>query len=52
MYLRFCCHMAQQNIADVIGISQMHVSRLLSRSLAQLCDDLAQLASARSTASL
>ena len=40
MYLRFFRHMTQQDIADTIGISQMHVSRLLSRSLARLRDDL------------
>jgi RNA polymerase sigma-B factor len=32
--------MTQSQIAEEIGISQMHVSRLLARTLAQLRDDL------------
>lgn len=39
--LRFFRGMTQSQIADEIGISQMHVSRLLSRSLARLRDTLA-----------
>jgi RNA polymerase sigma-B factor len=34
--LRFFRHMTQTQIADRIGISQMHVSRLLARTLEQL----------------
>jgi RNA polymerase sigma-B factor len=34
--MRFYDHMTQTQIAAEIGLSQMHVSRLLSRSLAQL----------------
>ncbi len=36
LYLRFFEDLTQSEIASVIGISQMHVSRLLSRSLARL----------------
>lgn len=39
--LRFFRGMTQSQIADEIGISQMHVSRLLSRSLARLRETLA-----------
>ncbi|WP_133903253.1 RNA polymerase sigma factor SigF [Actinophytocola oryzae] len=38
--LRFFRHMTQTQIADRIGISQMHVSRLLSRTLENLRKDL------------
>ncbi len=38
--LRFYEGMTQSQIADRLGISQMHVSRLLARSLAQLRDRL------------
>ena len=34
--LRFFANMTQTQIADEVGISQMHVSRLLSRTLARL----------------
>lgn len=34
--MRFYEHMTQTQIADEIGLSQMHVSRLLKRTLAQL----------------
>ncbi len=40
MRLRFYEGMTQTQIADRLGISQMHVSRLLARSLAQLRDRL------------
>jgi RNA polymerase sigma-B factor len=40
LLLRFFGNMTQSQIADEIGISQMHVSRLLARTLAQLRDDL------------
>ena len=36
VYLRFFQGMTQSEIAAQLGISQMHVSRLLARSLAQL----------------
>ncbi len=36
LMLRFFRNMTQSQIADEIGISQMHVSRLLARTLAQL----------------
>jgi RNA polymerase sigma-B factor len=36
LYLRFFEDLSQSEIADRIGISQMHVSRLLARSLADL----------------
>ena len=36
LLLRFFKNMTQSQIADEIGISQMHVSRLLTRTLAQL----------------
>ena len=34
--LRFFGNMTQSQIAEEVGISQMHVSRLLAKSLAQL----------------
>jgi RNA polymerase sigma-B factor len=39
--LRFFHHMSQTQIADELGMSQMHVSRLLARSLAQLRSGMA-----------
>lgn len=36
LYLRFIRGMTQSQVADDLGISQMHVSRLLTRVLAQL----------------
>lgn len=38
--MRFFGHMTQSQIAQEVGISQMHVSRLLARSLAQLREGL------------
>lgn len=38
--LRFFYNMSQTQIAERVGISQMHVSRLLSRTLAQLREGL------------
>jgi RNA polymerase sigma-B factor len=38
--LRFFRNMTQSQIADDVGISQMHVSRLLSRTLARLRESL------------
>jgi RNA polymerase sigma-B factor len=40
LLLRFFGNMTQSQIAEEIGISQMHVSRLLAKTLAQLRDDL------------
>lgn len=40
LVLRFFESMTQTQIADRVGISQMHVSRLLSKSLARLRDQL------------
>ena len=36
LLLRFFKNMTQSQIADEIGVSQMHVSRLLNRTLEQL----------------
>jgi RNA polymerase sigma-B factor len=36
LHLRFFEGMTQSEIAERLGISQMHVSRLLARSLSQL----------------
>jgi RNA polymerase sigma-B factor len=41
LLLRFFGNMTQTQIAQRVGISQMHVSRLLSQTLAQLRDGLA-----------
>ena len=38
--LRFFGNLTQTQIAERVGISQMHVSRLLARSLATLRDQL------------
>lgn len=40
LYLRFFKGMTQSGIAEQLGISQMHVSRLLSRCFAQLREEL------------
>ena len=40
--LRFLRGLSQSEIADELGISQMHVSRLLSRTVAVLTDSLVQ----------
>jgi RNA polymerase sigma-B factor len=42
LYLRFFRGLTQTEIADRLGISQMHVSRLLSQTLAQLRDSIKQ----------
>ena len=42
---RFFDELTQAEIADKVGISQMHVSRLLSRSLTALRKELGTLAS-------
>ena len=39
--LRFFHGMTQSQIAEEVGISQMHVSRLLARSLATLREGMA-----------
>ena len=39
LHLRFFEGLTQSEIATRLGISQMHVSRLLARSLAQLRED-------------
>ena len=38
--LRFYGNFSQEEIAERVGISQMHVSRLLARALSQLRDRL------------
>ncbi|MFJ2610377.1 SigB/SigF/SigG family RNA polymerase sigma factor [Streptomyces sp. NPDC087425] len=40
LYLRFFHGMTQQGIADRLGVSQMHVSRLLTRCCAQLREEV------------
>jgi RNA polymerase sigma-B factor len=40
IYLRFFKGLTQSEIAERLGISQMHVSRLLSRTLARLREAL------------
>ena len=40
LLLRFFGNMTQSQIAQEVGISQMHVSRLLARTLAQLREKL------------
>ena len=40
LILRFFESMTQSQIAERVGISQMHVSRLLAKSLARLRDEL------------
>lgn len=42
--LRYCGNLTQQQIADRVGISQMHVSRLLARTLTRLRDELGDIA--------
>jgi len=40
LYMRFFDDLTQAEIAEEIGVSQMHVSRMLSRSLDSLSDEL------------
>jgi RNA polymerase sigma-B factor len=40
LHLRFFEQRTQQEIADAIGVTQMHVSRLLSRILTELREQL------------
>ncbi|HAN71652.1 MAG TPA: B/F/G family RNA polymerase sigma-70 factor [Actinobacteria bacterium] len=42
LQMRFFQGMSQSQIAEALGISQMHVSRLLARTLASLRDGMAQ----------
>jgi RNA polymerase sigma-B factor len=42
LMLRFFCHLTQTQIAEQVGMSQMHVSRILSRTLAFLQEAMAQ----------
>ncbi|MCT2591629.1 SigB/SigF/SigG family RNA polymerase sigma factor [Streptomyces sp. N2-109] len=37
LYLRFFCDMTQSRISEELGISQMHVSRLIAKSCEQIC---------------
>jgi RNA polymerase sigma-B factor len=46
LYLRFFCDQTQSRIADQLGISQMHVSRLISRTCARLYEQIEQEADA------
>jgi RNA polymerase sigma-B factor len=39
LYMRFFQDMTQNRIADRLGISQMHVSRLISRSCARVREE-------------
>ncbi|MFG2454150.1 SigB/SigF/SigG family RNA polymerase sigma factor [Streptomyces sp. NPDC048512] len=49
LYMRFFEDMTQSGIADRLGISQMHVSRLITRSCAQVRDEaLGQFSRSRS----
>jgi RNA polymerase sigma-B factor len=38
LYMRFFCDMTQSRIAEQLGISQMHVSRLINRTCSDLCE--------------
>ncbi|MET9079767.1 RNA polymerase sigma factor SigF [Streptomyces sp. NPDC004232] len=42
LYMRFFKDMTQSSIAEQLGISQMHVSRLITRSCRQLRDEVLQ----------
>jgi DNA-directed RNA polymerase specialized sigma subunit len=39
LYLRFFASMTQSQIAEQVGVSQMHVSRILERTLSTLRND-------------
>ncbi|PAZ10951.1 B/F/G family RNA polymerase sigma-70 factor [Streptomyces sp. SA15] len=49
LYMRFFEDMTQSRIADQLGISQMHVSRLISRSCARVRDEVLGQRSVRGT---
>nr|WP_303715190.1 SigB/SigF/SigG family RNA polymerase sigma factor [Kutzneria buriramensis]WKX15609.1 SigB/SigF/SigG family RNA polymerase sigma factor [Kutzneria buriramensis] len=49
LYMRFFEDMTQSRIADQLGISQMHVSRLISRSCARVRDEVLGQRSGRGT---
>jgi RNA polymerase sigma-B factor len=40
LYMRFFCDMTQSKIANELGCSQMHISRLLSRTCRRLRDEI------------
>ncbi|MEV6318604.1 SigB/SigF/SigG family RNA polymerase sigma factor [Streptomyces sp. NPDC051776] len=40
LYMRFFQDMTQRSIAEQVGLSQMHVSRLLNRTCATLCEQV------------
>jgi RNA polymerase sigma-B factor len=40
LYMRFFCEMTQDRIALQLGLSQMHVSRLIIRTCARLRDQV------------
>ena len=40
IHMRFFENMTQSQIAEQVGVSQMHVSRLLAKSLAQMRTEL------------
>ncbi|MGD9482628.1 SigB/SigF/SigG family RNA polymerase sigma factor [Streptomyces sp. TRM70308] len=42
LYLRFFCDMTQSRIAEQLGISQMHVSRLLNRTFTRIRENVDQ----------
>ncbi|MEU5884778.1 sigma factor-like helix-turn-helix DNA-binding protein, partial [Spirillospora sp. NPDC047279] len=42
LHLRFWGNLTQAQIADKIGVSQMHVSRLLNRTLTRLRNQLTE----------
>jgi RNA polymerase sigma-B factor len=42
LHLRFFSGLTQSQIADQIGISQMHVSRLIRRSLEKIRQEIAE----------
>ncbi|MER2222828.1 MAG: sigma-70 family RNA polymerase sigma factor, partial [Rhodococcus sp. (in: high G+C Gram-positive bacteria)] len=41
--LRFFGHLTQSQIADKVGISQMHVSRILTQTLKQLRTEMGEI---------